>query len=202
MEINFIIGIAVLIMSVVIHELSHGYVANICGDPTAKHQGRLTLNPIRHLSLWGSVIVPFIFILSGTGIVLGWAKPVEINPYNFKNRRWGEFFTALAGPLSNIIMALLFVLILRTLETSLSSKFIEFGIIVIYTNITLAVFNLVPVPPLDGSKLLFTLFPKFFEKIRVYLERYFLVFVMIFVVLFWDIISPIIPKIVLWLLGN
>ncbi|MEI6238333.1 MAG: site-2 protease family protein [bacterium] len=202
MEINFIIGIAVLIMSVVIHEVSHGYVANICGDPTAKHQGRLTLNPIRHLSLWGSVIVPIIFILSGTGIVLGWAKPVEINPYNFKNRRWGEFFTALAGPLSNIIMALLFVLILRTLETSLSAKFIEFGIIVIDTNITLAVFNLVPVPPLDGSKILFTLFPKVFEKIRVYLERYFLVFVMIFVVLFWDIISPIIPKIVLWLLGN
>ena len=94
-------------MSVVIHEVAHGYTAELLGDPTARLQGRLTLNPIKHLDMVGSIIVPIITYISG-GVIFGWAKPVPFNPYNLKNRKWGEGLVALAGPLSNLCIALFF----------------------------------------------------------------------------------------------
>src|SRR4051812_387507 len=104
MEIIF--TILIIIMSVVIHEVSHGYAAYLQGDPTAKLEGRLTLNPIVHMDLFGSVIVPIITTLGG--FTFGWAKPVPYNPYNLKNQRSGEFFVAVAGPVSNLLVALVF----------------------------------------------------------------------------------------------
>ncbi|MDO8575204.1 MAG: site-2 protease family protein [bacterium] len=199
MDSNLFIGIIVLVMSVVIHELSHGYVATIWGDMTPRLQGRLTLNPIKHLDLMGSFIVPVITMTLGAGI-FGWAKPVVINPHNFRDRRWGEFWTAIAGPISNILIAVLFAMILRFFADSLPKTFNLFSLIVVYTNITLAIFNLMPIPPLDGSKILFTLFPKVFDRIRDKLERYFFVFLFIFAFFLWNFLSPIINKVVLWLI--
>src|ERR1041384_3295066 len=112
MQVQFLFQIAILIMSVVIHEVSHGYAASMLGDETACYQGRLTLNPIKHLDLVGSFIVPVIAYMTG-GFIFGWAKPVPYNPYNLRPGRWSEALVAIAGPISNISLAIIFGLILR-----------------------------------------------------------------------------------------
>src|SRR3989344_1831079 len=111
--INFIFFISILIISVVIHEVSHGYMAEYLGDPTARLAGRLTLNPIPHLDLFGSFIIPLLLFFSSSPIMLGWAKPVPYNPYNLRNQRWGDALVASAGPLSNLAIALSIVLFVR-----------------------------------------------------------------------------------------
>ena len=110
MEINFVFQITIIIVSVVFHELSHGYAAYFLGDPTAKYAGRLTINPIKHLEVFGSVIVPIITALLPGGLVFGWAKPVPYNPYILRIPRWGEVIVAIAGPAANILIALIFPL--------------------------------------------------------------------------------------------
>ena len=110
--IDLIFSIAVLIMSIVIHEVSHGYAAYALGDPTAKYADRLTLNPFKHLDMTGSVIVPFITYMMG-GFIFGWAKPVPYNPYNLKNQKWGPAIVGVAGPLSNFVTAAFFGTIIR-----------------------------------------------------------------------------------------
>src|SRR3989338_330219 len=112
MAMEFIFVIAILVMSVVIHEVSHGYAALALGDPTAKYQGRLTLNPISHLDPVGSFLVPLLGYFAGD-FIIGWAKPVPFNPYNLRNQKWGEAIVAIAGPLSNIFLATIFGLIIR-----------------------------------------------------------------------------------------
>src|SRR3989344_6452271 len=170
MQVDFIFQIAVLVMSVVIHEVSHGYAASFLGDQTARYQGRLTLNPFKHLDFVGSFLVPLLLYVSKVGIILGWAKPVPYNPYNLKPGRWSEAIVASAGPISNILLALLFGLLLRVGIASgaapvigeaswASPAFIEIVSLIVFINILLAIFNLVPIPPLDGSKLIFAFFP-------------------------------------------
>ena len=105
MEIDLIFGVAILIMSVVIHEVSHGYAALFLGDHTAEYEGRLTLNPLKHLDMVGSIIVPAISYLLG-GVIFGWAKPVPYNPFNLRNQRWGDAIVSIAGPVANIFLAL------------------------------------------------------------------------------------------------
>jgi Zn-dependent protease len=187
----FIVSLIILIMSVVLHELSHGYTAELLGDPTPRLQGRLTLNPLKHLELFGSVIVPI--ITSIAGFTFGWAKPIQWNPYNIKNKRWGELMIAAAGPLSNIIIALIFGFIIRFFGASLPESFIQISFYVIAINIVLAVFNLIPIPPLDGSKVLFSLLPQRFMAIRQSLEAYSIFFFLILVFFLWRFIEPIIP---------
>lgn len=184
--------IAILIMSVVIHEVSHGYVANLLGDKTAEYEGRLTLNPIVHLDLIGSIIVPIITILGG--FPFGWAKPVPFNPYNLRSQRWGELLVAIAGPVSNIIIALVFGLIVRFGVMDLPSIFIGLCLQVAIINISLAVFNMIPIPPLDGSKVLFGLLPFRYSQIRWQLERYslFLVFFIILVPAVGQVLSYVV----------
>lgn len=191
MEIIFFI--AILIMSVIIHEISHGYVAYMLGDPTAKLAGRLTLNPVSHIDPLGSIIVPSLMAMSGTGIIFGWAKPVPYNPYNLKNQRWGTALVGAAGALSNLLIALVFGLLIRFSEVlSISGAFIEISMMIVLLNIILAVFNLLPIPPLDGSKVLFSLLPVKFHYIQEFLERYW-VFLIFFVIIFaWRIIIPIV----------
>ncbi|MCI0619763.1 site-2 protease family protein [Candidatus Wolfebacteria bacterium] len=187
MEIVF--GIIVLILSVVIHEVSHGYAAEALGDPTARLQGRLTLNPLRHLDPMGSVLVPLITWFAG-GFIFGWAKPVPYNPYNLRNQKWGEALVAAAGPASNIVFALIFGFIMRL--TPVSGTLLEILSFVVLINIVLAVFNLVPIPPLDGSKILFALLPYRYGAVRAFLERYGLIVVLLFILFLWRLIVPVI----------
>lgn len=199
MNIDFVFQIAVLIMSVVIHEVSHGFAARFYGDHTAEYEGRLTLNPVKHIDPIGSVFVPVISYMFG-GFVFGWAKPVPYNPYNLKPGRWPEAFVALAGPLSNISLAVIFSLIFR-LTPEPSAGFLLITTSIIYVNILLAVFNLMPIPPLDGSKLLFALFPEKIYRLRNFFERYGLVLVILFIFFVWQLIAPVINLVFGFLTG-
>jgi Zn-dependent protease len=161
MQIETLFVILILILSVVIHEVMHGYAAHTLGDPTARLQGRLTLNPLKHIDLMGSIIIPGILVLSHSPFLFGYAKPVPYNPYNLRNQRWGEAIVAFAGPGINIIIALLFGLLIRigTSTGFATASFVELGSVVVFINILLAVLNLIPIPPLDGSKVLASLLP-------------------------------------------
>lgn len=160
MEPQQIALIIALILSVVIHEMAHGHAANWLGDPTARLAGRLSPNPLVHLDPLMSVIIPGLLILSGSPILFGAAKPVPYNPYNFRNQRWGEAIVAVAGPLSNIVIALIFAGLIRSADVlGLSASFVELAIGIIALNIFLALFNMIPIPPLDGSKILPRLLP-------------------------------------------
>jgi Zn-dependent protease len=168
-----IFSLIILIISVVIHEVSHGYAAYIQGDSTAYYQGRLTLNPIKHVDPFGSVVVPIVlYILSKGAFTFGWAKPVPFNPYNLRNQRWGELLVAIAGPISNIIIAVVFGLVIRLSGEGLASPFIQLSSLVVLVNLGLAIFNMIPIPPLDGSKVLFSILPQRFQQYRVALERF------------------------------
>jgi len=148
-----------LIFSIIIHEVSHGYAAEMLGDPTARLQGRLTLNPIPHIDLVGSILVPAFLVILNAGFLFGWAKPVPYNPYNLRNQKWGEAIVAASGPGVNILLALVFGLVVRFGQEVLSQPFIALASIVVLINVMLAFFNLLPIPPLDGSKLLKSVLP-------------------------------------------
>jgi len=190
-----IISLAILIMSVVVHEVSHGLMANRLGDPTARLQGRLTLNPLKHIDMLGSIIVPIlIYVMSHGTSSFGWAKPVPFNPYNLKNKKQGEFLIALAGPVSNMLMAIIFGTIIRfsVSATNVSSPFIGVLSTIVGVNLVLAIFNLIPVPPLDGSKLLFSYLPLKYQRMRMRLENYGPIFVVLVVYFLWQFILPVI----------
>lgn len=192
--------VLILIMSVVIHEVSHGYMATFLGDPTAKLAGRLTLNPIPHIDPLGSIIIPLILSLIPGGIMFGWAKPVPFNPYNLKAGKWGPALVALAGPASNLVIATFFGLAIRQAGVlGLSSTMVEISGMIVLINVVLMIFNLIPVPPLDGSKVLFAVLP---YRLR-YIENTLLnnQFIVIIAVLLFAgaIIQPMVSTMV-WLL--
>ncbi len=198
--IELIIVIIIFLFSVVFHEVAHGWVAYALGDPTAKYAKRLTLNPLRHLDPVGSIILPGILILMNLigsgGIIFGWAKPVPVNPYNFKDQKYGSAKVAIAGPLANISLALIFGLILRFLPgINLTDPIFKIFSFIVGINLILAVFNLMPVPPLDGSHILFTFLPQSAQKLRIFLSQYGL-FVLIFIIFF---LFKYITWIVFWL---
>ena len=168
--------ILALIISIIIHEMAHGYAANWQGDPTARLQGRLSANPLVHIDPMMSVILPAILILSGSNFVFGAAKPVPYNPYNFRNQKWGEAMVAAAGPASNIVLAVIFaVLVHFSAAFALSETFSFLAVQIVALNLFLAFFNLVPIPPLDGSKILPQFLPFAFrvryERFRFALEQ-------------------------------
>lgn len=187
-----ILSIVILVFSVILHEVSHGYMADALGDPTPRLQGRLTLNPLRHLDPVGSLIVPILTSLAG--FTFGWARPVIYNPYNLKNRRWGEFLIAAAGPASNLLVAFIFGLLFRLSSNGAQTPTLDLEIIsyIIIINLVLAVFNLVPLPPLDGSKLLLAFLPNQYGRLRFYLERFGPIFVLLVVFFLWQIMTPVI----------
>jgi Zn-dependent protease len=192
--IGFIFQIAILIMSVVVHEVSHGFMAYALGDQTAKYAGRLTLNPVHHLDPVGSILVPAATIFFG-GFIFGWAKPVPYNPYNLSNQKWGPGLVAAAGPLSNIFIALVFGTAIRLsglFSPEIVTSLTEVAVLVVLINIILAIFNFVPIPPLDGSKVLFALLPYHLRYIEEFLERYGLILLLIFIFFFFNLLSPII----------
>jgi Zn-dependent protease len=150
--------VVIVMLSAVIHEVMHGYAANSLGDPTAKYQGRLTLNPLVHLDPFGSVILPLLLAFSGSPFFFGWAKPVPYNPYNLRPGRFSEAIVAGAGPAANLGIALLMGVLMRLGVFGAEIGGILF--IVVVVNVTLCIFNLIPVPPLDGSKVLSALLPR------------------------------------------
>ncbi len=194
-EINFIFAIAVLIMSVVIHEVSHGYAAYALGDSTAKDAGRLSLNPFRHLDIFGSFIIPVITYLLG-GFIFGWAKPVPYNPYNLKNQKWGPALVGAAGPLSNFLVAVVFGLLIRYGSTFafFPASFFQIATLIVFINLILGIFNLVPIPPLDGSKVLFSVFPYNWRRIETFLEQFGFVILLIFIFFFFQLLLPIVSR--------
>ena len=161
-----ILGIVALVFAVMIHEVAHGWMALRCGDPTARDAGRLSLNPVRHIDLVGTIILPTILALSGSGVMFGWAKPVPVNIGRCRNPRQAFWMTAIAGPLSNLLQALLgtaliWVITLATDGTVFLKGEIAINFLVAYvvTNLVLMTFNLIPIPPLDGSKVVAMLLP-------------------------------------------
>lgn len=191
----FIFIILALILSIIIHEVAHGYMANFLGDPTARLAGRLTMNPIPHIDPLGSVIIPGLLLLGNAGILFGWAKPVPYNPYNLKNQRWGEVLVAAAGPGVNIVIALIFALFIRVgVQAGIDLSFIQIASYIVYINILLAFFNLIPIPPLDGSKILAGMLPLSlqikYQRLAFLMERYGLLatfaFIFIFIYFLWQ----------------
>ena len=169
----------------------HGWMANELGDTTAKDMGRLTLNPIPHIDLFGSILVPFFLVASGVGFVFGWAKPVPYNPYNLRDQKYGGAKVAIAGPLGNLITAIFFGLILRFAPIA-SPMLITFLALIVQINILLMIFNLVPIPPLDGSKVIMPFLPHNAQAQYVKLERYGMILVVLFIMIGFPIIIPII----------
>ena len=186
-----IFSIVILVISIVIHEVAHGVMAYWLGDPTAKLAGRLTLNPIPHIDPIGSIFLPLMLAFaSGGSFIVGWAKPVPFNPYNLKAGKWGPAYVAAAGPISNLILALIFGTIMRFGLIGGAGLSIVAEIVLI--NIVLAVFNLVPIPPLDGSKLLFSALPYRWRAVETFLNQYQLVFLLVFLWAGWRLIFPIV----------
>lgn len=146
-----LLAFIVLILSIIVHEVAHGYAADSLGDPTARLAGRLTLNPLPHIDLMGSIIIPALLAFSGSPIFFGWAKPVPYNPYNLRNQRWGEVFVALAGSATNIFLAVIFGLLVRfDASAGLDATALSLAATISFVNLFLGLFNLIPFPPLDG----------------------------------------------------
>ncbi len=190
--IQAVFSIAVLVFSVVAHEVSHGYMAQYLGDPTARLAGRLTMNPIKHIDPVGSLLVPIVTSLMPGGFVFGWAKPVPYNPYNLRDQKWGDAKVAFAGPVTNIAIAFVFAMLIRFGGEFFTGAMRTIMHLIVFINIILGVFNLVPIPPLDGSKVLLNLLPLRYRYIGDYLERYSLVLILFFAFFLWGYILPVI----------
>ncbi|MFA5069894.1 MAG: site-2 protease family protein [Patescibacteria group bacterium] len=161
----FLIWLLAIFVGITIHEFAHALVANLSGDPTAKNMGRLTLNPLAHIDLMGLLLL----LLAG----FGYGKPVPINPYNFRNQKWGTIFVSVAGPLSNLLQIAVFGLALKYLSFLGPTNFlVNFLFSLVYVNIILMVFNILPIPPLDGSKIFLKLLPGSLDSFKLKLEQF------------------------------
>ena len=159
---------AVLLFSVIVHEVAHGYVAWLNGDPTARLAGRITLNPVPHIDPIGTIFLPLLLLVTHAGVIFGWARPVPVNPSNFRNYRWGEVTCSFAGPASNLLLAALFAFLLRLHLGGPGLVLLAYYGCTI--NIFLALFNLLPIPPLDGSHLVAAFLPYRLLQFYRYLE--------------------------------
>jgi len=188
--ISLVFFFLIIVPSAIIHEYAHGWMANALGDPTAKHAGRLTLNPLAHIDLFGTILMPILLMWASQGSFLfAYAKPVPYNPYNLRHGKWGPALVGAAGPLSNLALALAFALLIRALPVMQLTTLLS---MIVYANIVLAVFNLVPIPPLDGSKVLFAILPENLHGLRMVLEQYGIMLMFIFIFFFFRLIQPIV----------
>lgn len=190
--INFVFYFFIIIPSAIIHEYAHGWMADRLGDPTARYAGRLTLNPRAHIDLWGTILMPIILLLvSGGSFLFGYAKPVPYNPYNLKDQKWGPALVGLAGPLANLLLAVCFSLLIRAGFYN-TPTLATFYYIIARVNVMLLFFNLLPIPPLDGSKVLYAVLPASAYGVRNFLDRNGFVLLLIFVFFLFDLLNPLI----------
>ncbi|MSU75193.1 MAG: site-2 protease family protein [Candidatus Magasanikbacteria bacterium] len=198
--INLVFYFLIIIPSAIIHEVAHGLMADHLGDPTARYAGRLTLDPRAHIDLWGTILMPLLLFM-GTGgrFLFAYAKPVPYNPYNLKNQKWGPALVGLAGPAANFLLAFCFAMVVRFVP--LPETLIQLLSTIIFANVGLMIFNLVPIPPLDGSKVLFALLPDSMSTIRITLERYGFMILLFFVFFMFELISPLIEGMFRLLVG-
>jgi len=196
----------ILILAIMVHEISHGTMANFLGDSTAKDAGRLSFNPARHFEFWGSFLLPLLlFFLSGGRLIFGWARPVPFNPNNLKKPKRDTGLIGLAGPLSNFLMALVFGIFIRLIvhfQLAALVKIIPFFDLIVQINLMLAIFNIVPIPPLDGSKILFSLLPRSAERVMFVLEQYGMFFLLVFIFFGFQYLVPIIDWFRFWIIGG
>jgi Zn-dependent protease len=191
--VTFIFSITILIVSVIFHELAHGTMADRLGDPTPKLQGRLTLNPFAHLEWIGSFLVPLVCIISGSGFIIGWAKPVVFNVAHLKYKRWGPALVAAAGPFMNLTIALVCAIVFRIVVLSgFNPSFTTMLVQVIVINTTLFVFNLIPIPPLDGYHILGAVIPKFKWWADRLIGKYGLVLLILVLLITGSVIGPVV----------
>jgi Zn-dependent protease len=187
----------IVIPSAIIHEFSHAWMAYFLGDDTAKRAGRLTINPLVHLDFFGTILLPFFLLFISRGqFLFAYAKPVPFNPYNLKNQRIGQALVGAAGPISNLLVAIIFGLLIRFLP---ASNFTSFLSLVVYANLVLMVFNLIPVPPLDGSRILYSILP---ENLIFLLEEYSFLILLLFLLFAYQLIIPIIFLIYKLIVGS
>jgi Zn-dependent protease len=210
MVLVFIFELIVFLFSAVIHEVSHGVMAEKLGDPTARLAGRLTLNPLKHLDPFGSVVLPLLLAIPALfgqpTFIFGWAKPVPYNPANLKDPKGGAAKIAAAGPISNFVLAAVFGIAIRILTAAgmAGSALVIFLSIIIYVNLLLGVFNLVPLPPLDGSKVLYAFLPpteRGYATMR-FMERYGMMLVLLFIFFGFELLIPIINALFLLFAGQ
>jgi Zn-dependent protease len=199
-----ILYLVILIFSVVIHEVAHGYAARRNGDETAEMSGRLTLNPISHIDLFGSIVLPAILILIHSPILLGWAKPVPVNPGNFKNMKKGMLEVSLAGVFANFLLAIVFGFVARFGSGwGIPASAMTAVYLIVLVNIVLGFFNLIPIPPLDGSKVVFALLPARYRYIENFLNKYAFVILIAFIFLGSSIVlEPLVKYSFFYLTGT
>ena len=201
-----ILSFIVLILSIIAHEVAHGYAADSLGDPTARLAGRLTLNPLPHIDLMGSIVIPALLVFTQSPILFGWAKPVPYNPYNLKARRWGETLVAVAGSATNIFLAIIFGLIVRFAPAiGLDQTALSLAATIAFINLFLGLFNLIPFPPLDGFTALRAALPWHLSSGLSRLEHQIrgagAVSLILFLIVFSYIFAGPFFNLVLWLFG-
>jgi Zn-dependent protease len=173
---RIVVWLLPVVFAITVHEVAHGWMAKQFGDKTADQQGRLTLNPLKHIDPIGTIIVPGLLLITFTGFIFGWAKPVPVDARNFKNPKKAMMMVALAGPLSNLLMAIAWALLVR-IGVAIELEFISMpliysGVAGITINLVLALINLLPIPPLDGSRVLSGLLPDYWAWRYNQLERW------------------------------
>ncbi|OIP80686.1 MAG: site-2 protease family protein [Parcubacteria group bacterium CG08_land_8_20_14_0_20_48_21] len=191
----------VIVPSAIMHEYAHGWMADKLGDPTARYAGRLTINPIAHIDPVGTILLPMLMIISNIPFLFAYAKPVPYNPYNLRNPKRDAAWVGVAGPLANLAIAVTVGLMIRFLPPSNFTLLLS---IIVYANVLLMVFNLVPIPPLDGSKVLYALLPDSPQMLRfkMLFEQYGVFFLLIFIFFFFQLIVPIISFIYTVITGS
>lgn len=182
----------ILMISIIVHEVAHGLIAEREGDPTARMLGRITLNPLKHIEWFGSVILPLVLILTNAGFVVGWAKPVPYNPDNLKHGNKSVAKVAIAGIVVNLGIALFFGLLIRgSIAVNLiSQSFIDIASIIVLINIVLALFNAIPLAPLDGFRFFGAVLPRRFDRLMRMIEQYSFPLLLVFVLFGWKVVAP------------